>query len=107
MTAKTRSGPVPPFVSLWWFPPNASITNFGERAQFVGSSAAVAEKFQISRDLLEQHVGAERGAAAAAGRLLQQPRHSRPEHDVPDQRVGVEAIKVERQRIADSHAERR
>src|ERR1700752_425004 len=56
----------------------------GDRAQLVGRDVAEAEKTDIQRDLLEQHLGADLGPAAALSRRAQQRRHLLLHHDFAD-----------------------
>src|SRR5437763_964866 len=84
-----------------------SVGDVGDGAQLLGRGMAIAKKVEIGRNLLEQHIGADQGAAAMPGGGLEERRHPRAKHDIADQGTRRQAIGIEGERIAFGHAERR
>src|SRR5271165_6050547 len=56
-----------------------------DRAQRIGRDAAKTEELEVERDLLEEHVGANLGAAAALARGAQERRDRLLHHDLADE----------------------
>src|SRR5216684_6159674 len=71
-------------------------------AELGGRRRTVAEKLDIGRDLLEQHIGTDLIAAATGRRRPQQRRHLGRQHHLADKRLPIEPLRVERQRIVGS-----
>jgi hypothetical protein len=78
----------------------------GDHPQLVGGRGAIAEEFEICRDLFEQHVCSDLVKAAAPRYSFEQGRQLRGQYYVSDEGVASEARRVERKRVADRHAER-
>src|SRR5262249_13062625 len=84
-----------------------SIVNLRDLAQFIRRGGAETEEFEIGRDLLEQHVGADLVVAAFRTCRGQKRRDLFFHDDLADKGLRRDAFHIQRQRIVLLHAERR
>src|SRR5208337_5313939 len=74
--------------------------------QRLGCNAGETKEFEVKGDLLEEHVRANLGAAAACARGTQQRRDFLFHHHLADEGRGTQPVDVERQRVVGIHAQR-
>ena len=82
-----------------------SIANAGDRAQFVRCGGGKAKKFEIGRDLFEQHVGADLDRAAFLPSGAQERRYFLPHYHLADESGRINASDVHGQWVAIGHAD--
>ena len=83
-----------------------SIGDLSQGTKLVRGSTAVAEEFEIGRDLLEQHIGADQGATAAPCGRLGAAAYPAPRTTSPTSAPGSSAP-ARKGAVAGRHAERR